>query len=78
MKANAWVAGAAQGSIGFNLSMIVVICGCCLFAMDRYSSWLGVMNFICLHQAEAWGSMLIGDKGLPIVDQAIEDTSKQH
>ena len=23
MKANAWVAGAAQGSIGFNLSMIV-------------------------------------------------------
>lgn len=24
MKANAWVTGAAQGSIGFNLSMIVV------------------------------------------------------
>jgi hypothetical protein len=39
MKAKAWVTGAAQGSIGFNLSMIVVDW---YDVAAVYSQWTGI------------------------------------
>ena len=55
-KAKTLVVGAAQGSIRFDLSIVVDNWDVALSAMDRYSSWLRVLKFICFrHQAEAWG-----------------------